>query len=119
MDIGTAAALLCAGFAAGTVNAVAGGGPLVTVPVLLAVGLASVYGGYFGAAMGVMLVAAIGLVLDASLRQVNAVKNLVSAVVGLTTVAVFGLVAAVDWAAVGILAPATMLGGYTGARIAR
>jgi hypothetical protein len=83
------------------------------------VGLGAVYGGYFGAALGVMLVAALSLVLDDSLAHVSALKNAVSAVVGLGTVVAFGVFGPVDWASVAVLVPATMLGGYTGARLAR
>jgi uncharacterized membrane protein YfcA len=83
------------------------------------VGLGAVYGGYFGAALGVMLVAGLGLVLDERLARINARKNLISAVVGLVTVAVFAVVGTVDWVAVAVLAPATLTGGYLGARLAR
>jgi uncharacterized membrane protein YfcA len=83
------------------------------------VGIGSVYGGYFGAALGVMLVAALGLVLDEPLPRISALKNAVSAVVGLVTVVFFGLFGPVDWAAVGVLMPATIVGGYVGARVAR
>jgi len=83
------------------------------------VGVGAVYGGYFGAALGVILVAALGLVLDESLARVTALKNAISAVVGLGTVVAFGVFGPVDWKAVAILAPATMLGGYAGARLAR
>src|SRR5436309_319988 len=103
MNLSNVGLLLGAGLAAGTVNAVAGGGSLVPFPALL----------------GVMLVAGLGLVLAESLRRVNARKNLISAVCGLTTVVVFALIGTVDWAAVAILAPATITGGYVGARLAR
>jgi uncharacterized membrane protein YfcA len=83
------------------------------------VALGSVYGGYFGAAVGVMLVAGLALVLDQTLARVSALKNLISAVVGLTSVAIFAAFGPVDWAAVAVLAPATVTGGYLGARIAR
>jgi uncharacterized membrane protein YfcA len=83
------------------------------------VGLGALYGGYFGAALGVMLVAGLGLVLAETLNRINARKNLISAVVGLVTVVVFTLVGQVDWAAVAVLAPATVAGGYLGARLAR
>ncbi|GAA5184373.1 sulfite exporter TauE/SafE family protein [Rugosimonospora acidiphila] len=83
------------------------------------VGVGAVYGGYFGAALGVMLVAGLGLVLDEALTRINALKNAASAVVGLVTVLVFTLVGRVDWAAVAALAPATLVGGYLGARLAR
>jgi uncharacterized membrane protein YfcA len=85
----------------------------------LMVGFGSVYGGYFGAALGVMLVAGLGLVLDETLARITALKNIVSAVVGLVTVLVFALIGQVDWAAAGVVAPATLIGGYVGARIAR
>jgi uncharacterized protein len=83
------------------------------------VALGSVYGGYFGAALGVMLVAGLALVLDETLARVSALKNLISAVVGLATVAIFSVFGPVDWAAVAVLAPATLVGGYFGARLAR
>jgi uncharacterized protein len=85
----------------------------------LIVGLGAVYGGYFGAALGVMLVAGLGLVLDETLRRINARKNLISAVCGTTTVVIFTLIGTVDWVAVAIVAPATLVGGYVGARVAR
>jgi uncharacterized membrane protein YfcA len=81
------------------------------------VGLGCFYGGYFGAALGVMLVAALGLVLDESLRHITALKNAISAVSGLTTVIAFSLFGPVDWAAVAVLVPATIAGGYVGARL--
>jgi hypothetical protein len=83
------------------------------------VGVGSVYGGYFGAALGVMLVAALGLILDESLNRINALKNAISAIVGLITVLVFALFGPVDWLDVLLLAPATIVGGYVGARVAR
>ncbi|GAB3068497.1 sulfite exporter TauE/SafE family protein [Micromonospora schwarzwaldensis] len=89
----------------------------VTVQTMVLVG--TVYGGYFGAALGVMLVAGLALVLDATLARVTAVKNLLSAVVGLTTLVVFALFGPVQWVAVAVVAPATVVGGYVGARLAR
>jgi uncharacterized membrane protein YfcA len=83
------------------------------------IGVGAIYGGYFGAALGVMLVAGIGLVLDESLNRINAIKNVVSTVVGFSTVLVFALFGPVDWAYVAILAPATIVGGYLGAKVAR
>ncbi|MFC8618791.1 sulfite exporter TauE/SafE family protein [Micromonospora purpureochromogenes] len=90
-----------------------------TVTVQAMVALGAVYGGYFGAALGVMLVAGLGLVLDATLARVTAIKNLLSAVVGLTTVVMFSLFGPVNWAAVAVVAPATLVGGYAGARLVR
>ncbi|MEU4560845.1 sulfite exporter TauE/SafE family protein [Actinoplanes sp. NPDC023936] len=89
----------------------------VTLQLVVFVG--AVYGGYFGAALGVMYVAALALILDEPLKRINALKNVLSATVGLVTVLVFALFADVDWAAVLALAPATIVGGYAGARLAR
>jgi uncharacterized membrane protein YfcA len=83
------------------------------------VGVGCVYGGYFGAALGVMLVAVLGLLVEATLRRITAMKNVISAVEGLVTVVFFSFTTHVDWVAVLILAPATIIGGYAGARIAR
>jgi uncharacterized membrane protein YfcA len=90
-----------------------------TVSLHAMVGLGAVYGGYFGAALGVMYVAALGLVLAESLPRISALKNALSALVGGVTLIVFALFAPVNWVDVGILAPATVCGGYVGARIAR
>jgi uncharacterized protein len=79
--------------------------------------LGSAYGGYFGAALGVMLVAVLGLVLDESLQHISALKNAISAVAGLVTVVAFAVFGPVDWRAVAVLVPATIVGGYVGARL--
>jgi len=89
----------------------------VTLQVVVFVG--AVYGGYFGAALGVMLVAALALILDEPLKRINAMKNVLSATVGLVTLIVFAVFARVDWGAVAVLAPAAVVGGYAGARLAR
>ncbi len=89
----------------------------VALQVVVFVG--AIYGGYFGAALGVMYVAALALVLDESLNRINALKNVLSAVVGLVTLVVFAIFAPVQWGAALTLAPATVVGGYVGARLAR
>jgi uncharacterized membrane protein YfcA len=78
-----------------------------------------VYGGYFNAAMGVLLIAILSLVLDEPLRRISALKNVFSAVVGTTTVLIYSIFGPVNWAVVAVLAPATIVGGYLGARVAR
>jgi uncharacterized membrane protein YfcA len=90
-----------------------------TVALHAMVALGAAYGGYFGAALGIMLVAGLGLVLDEPLARINALKNSVSAVVGLGTVLAFAVFGPVNWAAVAVVAPASMVGGYAGARLAR
>jgi uncharacterized membrane protein YfcA len=89
----------------------------VTLQLVVFVG--AIYGGYFGAALGVMYVAALALILDEPLNRINALKNVLSAAVGLVTVLVFAIFANVHWGAVLTLAPATIVGGYAGAKLAR
>jgi hypothetical protein len=82
-------------------------------------GLGSVYGGYFGGALGVILVAVIALVLDEPLKRISALKNILSATIGVANVVVFVLFGPVSWISVAVLVPATAAGGYLGARLAR
>ncbi|WP_415644868.1 sulfite exporter TauE/SafE family protein [Stackebrandtia soli] len=82
-------------------------------------GIGALYGGYFGAALGVMLVAGLALVRDDRLARISALKNVASATVGAVTVLVYGIFAPVNWLGVAVLAPATVVGGYLGARLAR
>jgi uncharacterized membrane protein YfcA len=79
----------------------------------------AVYGGYFGAALGVMYVAALALILDEPLKRINALKNVLSGAVGFVTVIVFAIFAHVHWGSALTLAPATIIGGYAGAKVAR
>lgn len=79
--------------------------------------LATVYGGYFGGALGVILVGVLGVGLH-RLKLANALKSALSAVTATVTVVVFGLFGPVDWQLVAVAAPASLLGGFLGARIA-
>jgi uncharacterized membrane protein YfcA len=89
----------------------------ITLQVVVFIG--AIYGGYFGAALGVMYVAALALILDEPLNRINALKNVLSASVGLVTVLIFAIFAPVHWGAALTLVPATILGGYAGAKLAR
>lgn len=80
---------------------------------------AGIYGGYFGAAQGVLLIGLIGAFLDDGLQRVNAAKNVLSLLVNATAAALFLLIADVDWWAVLAVAVGAMLGGFLGARIGR
>jgi uncharacterized membrane protein YfcA len=81
--------------------------------------LTGVYGGYFGAGSGVMMVAVLALGLDLDLRVINALKTLAVLAGNLTAGAVFVLVADLDWGAVLLLAAGSVVGGYVGARVGR
>jgi uncharacterized protein len=79
--------------------------------------LATVYGGYFGGALGVILVAVLGVGLH-RLKLANALKSAISAVTATVTVVVFGIFGPVDWVVVAVAAPASLIGGFLGARVA-
>ncbi|MFC8871043.1 sulfite exporter TauE/SafE family protein [Streptomyces sp. NPDC057148] len=91
------------------------GGPLL----FSGLTLASVYGGYFTAAQGIIYLSLMGMLLDEPLQRLNGVKNVLSAVVN-TVAALFFLFAAdFDWTAVALLAVGSALGGYAGAKVGR
>jgi uncharacterized membrane protein YfcA len=81
--------------------------------------LAAVYGGYFGGALGVVLIAVLSLLAHDTLQRLNAVKVLLSLVTSTVTVLLFALFAPVDWLAVLLLAPTTLAGGYLGMAVAK
>jgi uncharacterized membrane protein YfcA len=78
-----------------------------------------VYLGYFGAAGGVLLLAALAATVSESLIRVNAIKNVVSGAANLVAAAVFACYAPVDWAFVPPLAAGFLVGGYAGQRLVR
>lgn len=80
---------------------------------------ASAYGGYFGAAQGVILLATLGLLTREPLQQLNALKNAVHAVGGCASAVVFVSIAQVDWLAVLLLGSGAIIGGQIGARVGR
>jgi hypothetical protein len=80
---------------------------------------AGVYGGYFGAAQGVLLIALLGLLLDDDLQRVNAAKNVLAGLVNLVAAVVFIAVADIAWEAAGLIALGAVVGGQVGAKIGR
>ena len=81
--------------------------------------LVGVYGGYFGAAQGVLLVAFLALGLDVDLRAVNGLKNIAVLCANLAATVVFVFFAPLDWAVVGLLAVGSVVGGWLGAHLGR
>lgn len=79
----------------------------------------SVYGGYFGAAQGVLFMAVLGLGLDDAIQRLNATKNVLAAVVNAVAALLFCFVAEVDWAAAGAIAVGATVGGQVGATVGR
>lgn len=90
-----------------------------SLPLQATVFLASVYGSYFGAGLGVMLLGLLGVFLSERLAQVNAMKNVLSLVVNSVALLAFGVFGDVAWPAVLVVATASLVGGYGGARVAR
>ncbi len=86
---------------------------------LLAVYVTGVYGGYFGAAQGIMLLAILGLALDDELHRINAVKNILAGLANLLSGLIFAIVAHVAWDAVGLIALGSISGGALSARYGR
>ena len=68
------------------------------------VALTGVYGGYFGAAQGIILISLLGIFIDDDLQRLNAVKNVLAMSVNLMASTVFVLSTEVDWAVVGLIA---------------
>ncbi|MGH3833803.1 MAG: sulfite exporter TauE/SafE family protein [Pseudonocardiaceae bacterium] len=88
----------------------------VLLPVVF---LGAIYGGYFGGALSVILLAALALTAHDDLRRLNAAKGVLSLIISVVSVVVFAIDAPVDWLAVALLAPTTLAGGFVGAKLAR
>jgi uncharacterized protein len=80
---------------------------------------AGVYGGYFGAAQGILLLAILGLAVEDSLQRINAAKNLLAGGSNLLAGVIFAIVAHVSWPVVGLIAAGSVTGGALGARYGR
>jgi len=85
----------------------------------LAVYLTGVYGGYFGAAQGIMLLAILGVALDQDLQRTNALKNVLAGLVNGVAGVYFIFAAHVDWGPAGIIAGSSIVGAQLGARYGR
>jgi len=81
--------------------------------------LTGIYGGYFGAAQGVILVAALGALLDADLQRVNALKNALTTLVNLVAGLLFVVFAHPNWTLVLVIAMFSAIGGQLGAQVGR
>jgi uncharacterized protein len=90
-----------------------------TAPLLAAQLLASSYGAYFGAGVGIMMLAILGIFVADSLQRLNALKGLLSLLINLIAAVSFALFADVAWVAVAVMAVASLLGGQLGVVLAR
>lgn len=82
-------------------------------------GLVGVYGGYFGAGMGIMMLASLPLTEGGEYHRVNAAKSLMATVMQGVAVILFLLVGSIDWSAAAIVAASSITGGYLSIRIGR
>jgi uncharacterized membrane protein YfcA len=81
--------------------------------------LASIYGGYFGAGLGIMLLALLAIALDDELHRLNALKGLLSLVVAIVAAIFFAAFGPVRWDAAAVMAVASFAGGQVGVSVVR
>ena len=81
--------------------------------------LSAVYGAYFGAGLGVVLLAVLGILLPDRLVRTNGLRGLLSLVTNSVAAVLFMVLAPVEWGAAGLLAGSSLAGGYAGARFSR
>ncbi len=84
----------------------------------LPVGLASIYGGYFGAGLSVIVLAVLGLVLEDTLTRLNALKQLLSFSINIAAAIFFLFSGQVVWGAMAVMAVGALAGGALGGRLA-
>jgi uncharacterized membrane protein YfcA len=79
--------------------------------------LMSIYGGYFGAGLGIALLAVLGLLYDDTLPRLNAIKQVLALVINLVAAMFFMGSGKVLWSLAAVMAPASLLGGVLGGRL--
>ena len=95
--------------------------PRKMVMLVIATFAVGIYGGYFTAAQGIMLIAAMGALLPEDMQRMNAAKNLLSLVVNIVAAVAYTVVAfdRISWAAAGLIAAGSLVGGFLGAHYGR
>ncbi|MFE6924040.1 sulfite exporter TauE/SafE family protein [Nocardia sp. NPDC057663] len=99
----------------GETAAPAHGGPIL----LVAVFGTGIYGGYFGAAQGVLLLGLLGVFVHEDIQRLNAVKNVLALIVNAVSAAIFIVIAEVNWQAAALIAVGSIIGGQLGAKVGR
>jgi uncharacterized membrane protein YfcA len=99
------------------------GSPNLLSRVLLTAGIFAlgVYGGYFGAAQGILLVGLMGLLLSDGIQRLTAIKNVLATLVNAVAAMTFMVIATnhIDWSVVALISSGSFIGGYLGARFGR
>lgn len=91
----------------------------MSLPVMVVSTIMGIYGGYFGAGQGVMMVAFLALGIDVELRVINALKTLAVFAANVVASIVFVAIADLDWTAIVLVGLGSIIGGYVGALIGR
>ncbi|MGB3828658.1 MAG: sulfite exporter TauE/SafE family protein [Ornithinimicrobium sp.] len=96
-------------------------GPAQWTALILGVLGGGVYGGYFGAAQGVLLIGVMGVLLPLRLQQINGIKNVLTLLVNLIAALVFLIVQPeqINWTVAALIAAGSTVGGLIGARVGR
>jgi uncharacterized protein len=106
-----------------TASAEHDGNPTMLSRVLLAAGIfvLGIYGGYFGAAQGILLVGLMGMILPDDIQRLTAIKNVLATLVNTVAAITFMIVATdrIDWEIVALISSGAFIGGYVGARFGR
>ncbi len=104
---------------AGRLEARGTAGPHAGWAVKVAIGVGAVYGSYFGAGLGVIMLAVLGLLVSDGLQRLNALKGLLSMVVNLVGALIFVVTGHVAWVAAAVVAAGSVVGATLGVRLAR
>lgn len=91
------------------------------IAAIIGIYLCGVYGGYFTAAQGILVVGVLGILVPDSLQRINATKNVLSLIVNLVAGATYVIVGwdRIDWTAVALIAGGSLIGGSVGAHVGR
>jgi uncharacterized protein len=81
--------------------------------------LTAVYGGYFGAAQGVILMGLLTILISDPIQELNAIKNVLAGVANLVAALIFVAVAHIDWRVAGVIAISSVVGGQAGSAVGR
>ncbi|WP_227998044.1 sulfite exporter TauE/SafE family protein [Nocardia australiensis] len=85
----------------------------------VAVYACGIYGGYFGAAQGVLLIGLLGVFVHEDIQRLNGVKNVLGLLVNAVSAVIFTIIADVDWTVVALIAVGSIIGGQLGAKVGR
>lgn len=94
-------------------------GPLGRLGLIAFQFLVAVYGGYFGAGIGILMLTALGFMGINDIHRMNAVKTFLASAINAASVVIFVADRLIDWRYASAMAAAAIVGGYTGARVAR